>query len=626
MKKPSFWWWRDHRYRIFVTILTILFLSIEADLFYIQIIKRPAFLKQAESNRLKADIIEPPRGRIFDCNGVLLVDNKPIYTVYVSPLLVKRNLKSIELLERELELDSGVVYRRISQRGWRTFHPVPIMRDVSLAYLARLEINKVDLPGVTFQREIKREYLLPGAVHFLGYIGERPPEDKSVKNRYNMVGRRGIERIYENWLSGVPGIRYLEVDVAGRVIGEVSDPPPVAPQAGWDLYLNIDANLQKIAAELMTGKDGAVVAMDPRNGRILTLLSRPDYDPTLFSGTMPAEVWNTLQSDPSHPLLNRAIQGLYPPGSTFKMVSLIAGLEEGLITPNFIINCGGGMQIGNRFFRCWNKSGHGSLNWAGGLQKSCDVFFYTVGLRLGVESIARYAMLFGFGNRTGIDLDGEIRGIIPTTAYLSKRYGNRGWSKALAANIAIGQGEVAVTPIQLAVYTSAIATGNLVKPLLGKELVNSISGEHRSIDPVIKPIPISTTTLSKVREAMRMVVNEPGGTAYRQCRPQIVMAGKTGTSQNPHGKDHALFVGFAPFDDPIIVCVVVVEHGEHGSSSAAPIACALMEAYLYELYTGPAPIEWLSASAMAMNIPLNDYLANPRYGLVETTTSEGIDE
>ncbi|MBM3325801.1 MAG: penicillin-binding protein 2 [Calditrichaeota bacterium] len=626
MKKPSYYWWRDHRYGVFITIFAVALLFIEGRLFLMQIIRRPAFLKQAESNRLRADIIEPPRGRIFDAEGVMLVDNRPIYAVYAMPWTIKRNPSAIELLERELELDSGVVFKRIGQRGWRTFQPVPVMRDVPLALLARLEANKVDLPGVTFQREAKRHYPLPGVVHFAGYIGERPPDDKKTKGRFGLVGRRGLEKTYEQWLGGAPGLRYLEVDAGGRILGEVADPPLVAPQAGWNLYLNIRATLQQLALKLMAGQNGAVAALDPRNGRVLTLLSRPDYDPALFSGVLPPEVWNALQSDPSHPLLNRAIQGLYPPGSTFKMVPLAAGIEEEITMSAYHTSCGGGMQIGNRYFRCWNKNGHGTLNWAGGLQKSCDVFFYSVGLRLGVDRIGQYAQIFGFGARTGIDLDGEIKAIAPTAAYLTKRYGARGWTKALAANIAIGQGEVTVTPIQLAVYVSAIATGSLVKPLLGKELVNPISGERRSIDPAVKPVGLKPATLVKIREAMRMVVNEPGGTAYRQRRPQIVMAGKTGTSQNPHGKDHALFVGFAPFDDPIIACAVVVEHGEHGSSAAAPIACALMEAYLYELYPGPQPLEWLSASAFGLGIPLANYLSSTTPDTTTAALQEGVDE
>lgn len=247
--------------------------------------------------------------------------------------------------------------------------------------------------------------------------------------------------------------------------------------------------------------------------------------------------------------------------------------------------------MGNRFFLCWRKTGHGGMNWASGLQQSCDVFFYTLGIRLGVDRMHQFARLFGFGQKTRLDFDVEASGLAPSGRYLNKRYGTRGWSNGQAMNIAIGQGEVLVTPIQLAVYASAIATGNLVKPTIGDYLKNPFTEEIHKIEPEITPVPFKSRTLAMIREGMWRVVNEPGGTAFRQKRPDIVMAGKTGTAQNPHGKDHALFVGFAPFDDPIIAVAVVVEHGEHGSSTAAPVACKMMERYIYDLYIGPRP-DW----------------------------------
>ncbi|MBM3328309.1 MAG: penicillin-binding protein 2 [Calditrichaeota bacterium] len=620
VKRPSHIWWSERRYLFYVVFIALLLVGIEIRLFQMQVVSRPDFLKQAAANRLRADVIEPPRGRIFDRNGALLVDNRPIYTVYALPWTIRRNPHTIELLSSDLGLEPAVLERRISQRGWTTFQPAPVMRDIPLHLLARLEANKIDLPGITFQSEAKRNYPIPGAAHFLGYVGERPPDAKKEKGRFGLIGRRGLEKTYEEWLGGTPGVRFLEVDSNGRILGVVEDPPPVAPQAGWDLILNIDAGLQQLAAELLTDKTGAVVALDPRNGEILTLLSLPDYDPALFAGVLPPEIWRALETDPEYPLLNRAIQGLYPPGSTFKMVTLAAGLEAGVVTPGFHTSCGGGMQIGNRYFKCWNKSGHGTLDWAGGLQKSCDVFFYTVGLRIGVDAISRSALQLALGSRTGIDLDGELKGLAPTSTYLSRRHGTSGWSKGLAANIAIGQGEVLATPLQLAVHTGAIATGVIARPHLGRDLVHPISGEIRPIDPVLRPVNISPMILARLREAMRMVVNEPGGTAGRQKRQDIVIAGKTGTAQNPHGKDHALFVGFAPFDDPVIACAVVVEHGEHGSSGAAPIACQLMEWHIHNLYPGPRPDKWVTAVPGTPSAPIDTL------GQVLDTPSEPDDE
>jgi penicillin-binding protein 2 len=588
LKRPSFIWWRERRGKVFIIILAVLCILIELKLAIMQVIQQPAFLQQAAANRLRADIVEPARGRILDTYGRLLVDNRPIYTVYALPWTLKRNPASRALLANILELDSTTLVKRLSQRGWNTFQPTPLLRDVPISVLARLEAVKLDLPGVSYQLESKRYYPLPQAVHFLGYIGEPPPAPKgSPKPKFGLIGKRGVEKTYEQWLGGVPGVRFLEVDANGRVHGEVADPPPVPPQAGWNLELCIDAELQKYAFELLDGRNGAVIAMDPRTGGVLTMLSEPDYDPEVFAGVLTKEVWNALQNDPARPLLNRAIQGLYPPGSTFKMAILSAGFEEGIATDGWGVSCGGGLQVGNRRFGCWQKRGHGGVTWVTGLQRSCDVFFYTLGLRLGAVKMGAYIQEYGFGARTGIDLDGEVRGIAPTEKYLNRRYGPNGWSKGLLANISIGQGEVTVTPIQLAVFTSAIASGWIAKPHLGKELQNPVTGEIKTIDPELRPLHISQATLVKVREAMRWVVNEPGGTAYLQRRPDIMMCGKTGTAQNPHGKDHGLFVGYAPFEEPIIAVAVVVEHGEHGATTAAPLACSLMERYIYDLYPGP---------------------------------------
>lgn len=589
MRKPTFHWWHERRGQFFLTFLILICATLELKLFLMQVVQRPSFLKQAAANRLRADIIEPARGRIYDRVGSLLVDNRPIYTVYALPWTIKRNLYSVPLLASTLGLDSLTVVKRISQRGWHTFQPTPVLRDVPLATLARLEAVRLDLPGVNYQLESKRNYPLPQAVHFLGYLGEAPPDPNGGAPRYGLVGRRGLEKIYEEWLGGVPGVRYLEVDANGRIHGEVNDPPPVPATAGWDLILNIDADVQRFASEQLAGRWGAVVAIDPRTGGVITLLSEPDYDPDLFAGVMPHDVWQMLQDDPAHPLINRAIQGVYPPGSTYKMTTLTAGLESGVITDGWSVFCGGGLQVGNRRFACWQKRGHGGMDWSHGLQHSCDVFFYTVGLRLGAERLGKYITEYGFGQRSGIDLDGESKGVAPTEKYLNKRYGPGKWPKGLLANISIGQGEVSVTPLQLAVYTAAIASGWMAKPRLAAGVRNAITGETRSFDASMRPLNVSQSTIRKVREAMRMVVNEPGGTAYTQRRLDITMAGKTGTAQNPHGKDHGLFVGYAPFEDPVIAVAVVVEHGLHGATSAAPLGCDVMERYISNLYPGPHP-------------------------------------
>ena len=574
-------WWRDNRGKAAgIAALTALAL-IDVFLFSMQVINRPEFLKTASGNRLRAEIIEPARGRILDRNGVALIENRPSYTLYAQPWIIGQNPAAINLLASALTMDPDSLRDRIAFRGWRTFTPTSIQRDVPYETLARLQAVQLDIPGMIFGLESKRSYLHPEATHILGYLGERSSEETDPeRERIGQVGKRGLEKIYQDLLGGDAGIKYLQVDATGRITGYASDYQPISAVPGWDLYLNLDAGLQSKAWELMQGKVGAVVALDPRDGGVLVMLSQPAYDPSLFSGVMPVDVWSALSSDPDHPMLNRAIQGVYPPGSAFKMVMLSASLQEGLVNENSRISCPGGLQVGNRWFRCWNHGGHGSVGPIDALQRSCDVFFYQMGLKLGVDRFDKYGRQFGFGSKTGIDLDGESSGLLPGLKYLNQRYGENKWSRGLLANLAIGQGEVLVTPLQLAVYVSAIATGYLVQPHLANHLVDPVSREVRHVTPSVKPLQLDRWVLDDVREAMRRVVNEPGGTAFWLKNKDIEIAGKTGTAQNPHGKDHALFVAFAPFKDPVIAVAVVVEHGEHGSTCAAPIACELINKYL----------------------------------------------
>ncbi|MDP8228676.1 MAG: penicillin-binding protein 2 [Candidatus Electryoneaceae bacterium] len=579
-------WWREYRGYFFIAFAILVFGLITVRLFWIQILNQPDFLKAAAVNRIRVEVIEPIRGKIFDRNGKLIVENRPSYTLYTYPWTVRRNRHTIDTLASVLELDRSVVRDRVALRGWYTFNPTVVHRDLSFVKMARLEVVKLDIPGIAFRLEAKRDYSYPEAVHILGYVGER---STSSKGRVGLIGKRGIEKVYEEWLGGKPGIRYLQVDATGNVTGEVSGPIPVPAQNGWDLHLNLDADLQRYAYELMDGRTGAVAAIDARDGRVLTLISVPDYDPSVFAGVLPQDVWNALQSDPDHPLLNRAVQGLYPPGSTFKMAILASGFGEEIVNEQFSTVCGGGLQIGRRFFKCWKHSGHGRVHWREAIQQSCDVFFYTLGLQLGIEQMEKYARRLSFGSKTGIDIDGEMPGLVPNPKYMDRKYGKRQWTRGQLANIAIGQGDVLVTPIQLAVYTAAIATGNIAKPRIADRLVNPVTGEIHSIPTETEPLQISDQIRLNIREGMRMVVNEPGGTAYWLRRRNIVMAGKTGTSENPHGEDHGLFVGFAPFDDPIIAVSVVVEHGEHGSTSAAPVAFKVMEHYIYSIHPNYVP-------------------------------------
>ncbi len=583
-------WWREYRGWVFILVIAAVFGAIELRLFSMQVINRPDFLKMAATNRIRAEIVEPVRGRIFDRHGELLVENRPSFTLYAIPWTIKKNPSTVDSLACVLDLNKEVIRRRIGVRGWNTFYPTALQRDLPFEKLARLEATRLSYPGIMFRFEAKRAYPHPETVHFLGYVSERAPNEANMgRGRFGLVGKKGIELVYEDQLGGEAGVRYQQVDASGRITDFLTDPPPLDAEPGLDIYLNIDAGLQEYAYELMKGRDGAVVALDPLNGELLVLLSLPDYDPSLFAGVLPADEWKSLTSDPGHPLLNRAVQGLYPPGSTFKMAILAAAVEEGIADDNYHIECRGGMQLGRRWFKCWNAGGHGTVGRLEAIQQSCDVFFYSLGLALGVEKISQYCRELGFGKRTGIDIDSELPGIIPSVKYLDRKYGTGKWTRGQLANIAIGQGDVLVTPVQLAVYVAAIATGRIVKPRLANRLVDTAGGSVQEVASEVSSLKLSPETLDILREGMRMAVNEPGGTAYWLRNPGLIMAGKTGTSQNPHGEDHGLFVGFAPFDRPLIAVAVVIEHGEHGSTSAAPVACRLMRRYIEDLYPGPQP-------------------------------------
>jgi len=582
--------WKDGRKYVFITISLVIFSLIGMRLFSLQVLSRPAFLKQARANRIRAAAIEPNRGKIYDIKGKLLVENRPSYMLYVIPWAIKNDTYIIGSLAKLLNLEKEQIEDRISKRGWHTFQPVIIKRDVPFQIMARFETLKIDLQGAMIDLVAKREYPHPETVHLVGYVGERSISKQSFSmGRIGLSGKQGMESVYEEWLGGEPGIRYQQVDVSGKLMGISQDSPALPPESGWDLYLNVDSNLQRLAYELMDGRAGSVVAIDTRNWGVLVLLSSPSYDPSVFSGVLEPDVWQKLLADSTLPLFNRAVQGLYPPGSTYKMVLLAAAFEENLINDNYQVYCSGGLQIGRRFFKCWNAGGHGNVSWREALYGSCDAFFYTIGMKMGVDVISDYSRRFGLGKITSLDFDTESKGIIPDTKYLNNKYGKKKWTRGQIANISIGQGDVLTTPLQLVVYTAAIATGQLGSPRLAAKIINPNSSEQVDFYSEPSRLNISEATLTKIRQGMREVVSNPKGTGRRQYWRPLKIAGKTGTSQNPHGEDHALFVGFAPFENPHIAVAVIVEHGEHGSSTAAPIAGAIMERYIRDLYIGPYP-------------------------------------
>jgi penicillin-binding protein 2 len=409
-----------------------------------------------------------------------------------------------------------------------------------------------------------------------------------------MIGKYGVEYQWETYLRGVDGGRQIEVDALGREIKELRS---VEPFPGNNLTLTIDFDLQKVAEEAFQEKTGALIAMDPRNGRILAMVSKPSFDPDTFARSISLEDWKSLTENPLSPLQNKGIQGQYPPGSVFKIITAIAGLETGAITPNTQFTCRGIYPYGNRDFRCWREEGHGTINLHRAIVESCDIFFYQVGLKVGVDAIAHYAEEFGLGNPTGIALPHEKSGIVPSTSWKKERLGVP-WYSGETLSLAVGQGYINATPLQLLMLISAIANGGRLYLPHVTEKVEDVYGNVIKEWPVseMRKVDVSEKTLEIIQQALMGAVNDPHGTGWACVLKQAKVAGKTGTAQVikiPQNfkkgdmdrlpwkyRDHAWFVAYAPFEDPIIAVVVLVEHGGYGGAAAAPIAKRVIEKYL----------------------------------------------
>jgi penicillin-binding protein 2 len=405
------------------------------------------------------------------------------------------------------------------------------------------------------------------------------------------VGRKGIEKSYDDLLRGEDGITFLEVTARGKILGPLKERKPDLPVKGSDIKLTIDLDLQAAAeSALKEHGSAAVVALDPRNGEILALVSKPGLDANLFAGAMSSREWKDILENPLRPLLTRPIQGTYPPASTLKLLTAGIALEEKIAGRNtFLSPCKGSFHFGRRDFGCWRPEGHGRVNLEDAIIHSCDVYFYQLGLKVGLKRWSNYAQMCGLGRGTGIDVPDEARGLVPTLDYYRKKHGRVQWIKNLIINLAIGQGEVLTTPLQVAVFFGGLATdGTLYKPYLVKQIV-SPEGRLISTQPEVNGyLPFSSATLDVLKRAMIGVVNDPEGTGVLARMPDAVVAGKTGTAQNPHGEDHAWFVGFAPASDPQIVVVVLIENVGHGGTFAAPVARKIIQTHLKKDST-PAP-------------------------------------
>lgn len=590
---------------------------------FLQIVRGGHFDELSDENRIHREILRAERGRIFARGGEVLADNFPTFRVTLDlrePTLVRdaeARASVAHSLAPILGREPEELLADIEKARRRTSRPLPLARSLSFEQVAQLEERMDRLPGVQVETESARSYPHGRlACHLLGYLGEVSEEDleADLEDHYHpgdLIGRSGLEKQYEQFLRGTDGVAHVETDAYGRRTHYFEELPSVPPHPGEDMYLTLDLAVQQAAEEaldrarvhgheakfeitaegdtLWQGPAGAVVAMDPQTGGILALVSRPSFDPNVFLGGISKAEWAALYTE-GHPLLNRGIQSTYPPGSTYKAITALIGLEEGVITPGRTFDgCGGGYFYGNRTFGCWRRQGHGTLTLLDAFARSCDVYFYQVGIQLGIDRMGQGAERLRITEKTGCDLPQERAGLVPLSDWYKKRFGTV--FKGAALNVSIGQGEVLLSPIQLARYTAAIANGGrLVTPHLFGRAQSPDGRVRRDASEESWEVgrwAVSSENLALIQQAMERVVMDPNGTGGRSRVGDIRVGGKTGTAQNPHGEDHALFICYAPVEDPRIVVAVVVEESGHGGSIAAPIARQVLAAYLDPTHAGP---------------------------------------
>ena len=572
-------------------------------LWTLQALKGQQYRERSEHNRIRLKDIPASRGLILDTNGHRLAENHPSYDLYIIPEDIRSPKSLFGRLNMLVGIDSEAAYKEFYSKGRRKpFSPILLKRGITRDQLALVETHRYNLPGVVIRVNPERYYPHQAlACHVLGYLGEIT-QKQLRSNRFpykkagDLVGKAGVELKWDRCLSGVRGGEQIEVDAEGRKIAVLSRRPP---EPGANVFLNIDFRLQQVAEAELEGKRGVVVAMEPATGRLLALASSPGFDPNIFIKGIDKATWKTMVSSRQYPLQNRATSGMFPPGSVFKIVVALAALEEGLVDPEEKIFCGGTFKLGNREFRCWKKGGHGEVDLHRALVESCDVYFYNLGLALGVDKIAEYARRLGLGVKTGFDLDFEKEGLVPTKRWKLKKWGQR-WQGGETLSLAIGQGFLLVTPIQMVDMLSAVFNGGFLYAPQVTKYVGKTGGQvNFKFRPKVRGVAgIAGEHLERIRQALVGVVNEPRGTGRKAAIEGIVVAGKTGTAQvvstekadvadegdelPAHLRDHAWFVAVAPADSPRIAVAVLIEHGGHGGSAAAPVARKMIQQYLLQ--------------------------------------------
>ncbi len=571
-------------------------------LWYLQILKCDEYSRKAQNNLVRVREIVPPRGRIMDRNGRIIVTNHPCFNV----LWYKEDARQPKMVIKRLSiiLDQSIsdILEKVRETSDQpNYVPILLAEDIDRPTLIYIKNHRFSFPGVVIKTVPRRQYPQGNlASHLIGYLGQiteaelKEREDDYYKGG-DLVGKRGLEKIFNDQLHGEKGQRYLEVDSRGFVQRRLKVRKALP---GNDLKLTIDLDLQKVAEEAMRGKAGAITAMEVKTGKLLVLASSPPMDIQKFTGGISGKIWQNHINNPMRPLINKNIQGQYPPASTYKIITAMAGLSEEVITPETIIYCDGSMELHGRKYHCWKNRGHGAITLKRALSESCDVYFYQVGYKLGVERLATYAKKVGLGKKTGIQLAHEQSGLVPTPGWKRKTK-NEKWQEGETLSMSIGQGFNLATPLQICRMTAAVVNGGtLYHPSLVAEVQQLNGAAVEQFTPQVDSmLQVSPTTLRLIKEGLVASVNDEHGTGGQARLETVTVGGKTGTAQLismekfkgfPKEKipykyrDHAWFTAFAPADDPEIAVTVLIEHSGHGGSVAAPIAKGVLKEYFNE--------------------------------------------
>jgi penicillin-binding protein 2 len=589
-------------------VIAVAFAALAVGFWVFQVAQHQKFREMAENNHLRKLPLPAPRGVLLDRNGKVLVENRNIFNI----ALVREQTKNLDATLKTLAAATGVDEAQLRETVSRrrrepTYRPIVLIENATPEQYIAVRARQWELPGIVGQEVPSRRY--PGsalAAHLFGYVAE-VTEAQLQKADYQgaepgeIVGQAGIEQAYNRLLMGTEGNRTMIVNSVGREIRHLEDQSK-DPIEGRTVQLTIDADVQKAIEDgfAASGFNGAAVVLDPRNGEVLGFTSRPAFDPNAFAGGIDRATWASLNTDELRPLQNRALQGRYSPGSTFKMAVGLAGLEEGIITPNFTVHCGGGANFYGRYFKCWKPGGHGAVDLKRAIEQSCDVYFYTVGNMLGVDRINKWATFFGLGVKSNIDLPNEVQGLVPSTAWKATQREKK-WYAGETISVSIGQGQVSVTPVSMAVYTATLANGGTrVTPHLLKAVNDSKGWRPVPAPPPQSQVEVTPEKLEAIRQGMWGVVNG-GGTGGRARIEGKDVCGKTGTSQvisnagrlaaarsGKNLRDHGWFVFFAPRDNPTIAGVVFLEHGIHGPN-AASVAHHILTTYFAKQDGKPLP-------------------------------------